>query len=163
MNISTDWQKIRQHFNRSFSTNLHTSVASVDAEGNPTVTPIGSLFLNHDPSGIYFEKFPTKLPLHAKGNKKICILSVNSSNWFWIKALLKSKFTQPPAIKLYGELGSRRKATEKETAKLNKRMRLTKGLKGNTYLWGKMEFVREVTFSKVEIINLGKMTKHLEN
>jgi hypothetical protein len=34
-------------------------------------------------------------------------------------------------------------------------------LKGNNYLWGNMEFVREVTFTKVEKINLGKMTDNL--
>jgi hypothetical protein len=40
-------------------------------------------------------------------------------------------------------------------------MKLTKGLKGNTYLWGKMEFVRVIQFAKAEKINLGKMTEQL--
>ncbi|MCB0538586.1 MAG: hypothetical protein KDE33_13780, partial [Bacteroidetes bacterium] len=70
-------------------------------------------------------------------------------------------FTDFPAIKLYGELGKRRKATEKEINRLNRRMKTTKGLKGNTYLWGKMEFVREIKFTKAEKINLGKMTAGL--
>ena len=81
--------------------------------------------------------------------------------WFWLKSLLNGKFRSYPAIKLYGELGERRKATEKETSRLNRRMKTTKGLKGNKYLWGKMEFVREINFTKAEKINLGEMTKEL--
>ncbi|MGO4919072.1 hypothetical protein [Maribacter spongiicola] len=161
MKITQDWKKIRTHFNKSFSSNFHISIASVDAENNPTVTPIGSLFLNDNQSGFYFEKFPKKLPLHAKTNKNVCLLGVNSSRLFWLGALFKEKFSDYPAIKLYGELGERRLATEQETKRLNRRMRMTKGLKGNTYLWGKMEYVRDIKFTKAEKINLGKMTASL--
>ncbi len=161
MDIKADWNRIRKHFNKSFSSNFYVSIASVDPENNPTVTPIGSLFLNDNQTGFYFEKFPSKLPEHAKGNPKICLLGVNSGRIFWIKSLFKDKFSDFPAIKLYGELGQKRKATEKETARLNRRMKATKGLKGNTYLWGKMEFVREIKFTKAEKINLGKMTAEL--
>ena len=161
MDIKTDWNKIRHHFNRSFRSNFYASIASVDAENNPTVTPIGSLFLNDNQTGFYFEKFPTKLPVNVKTNRNICALGVNSNSLFWIKYLFKGKFKTNPAIKIYGELGERRKATEKEIFRLNRRMRITKGLKGNSYLWGKMEFVREITFTKAEKINLGEMTEEL--
>jgi hypothetical protein len=161
MNIKEDWNKIRQHFNKSFRSNFHVSVASVDAENNPTVTPIGSLFLNKNMTGFYFEKYPSKLPLHVTTNRNICILAVNSNTWFWLKSLFKGKFNSYPGIKLYGELGQKRKATEIEIARLNRRMRTTKGLKGNSYLWGDMEFVREVIFTKAEKINLGDMTNEL--
>ena len=161
MNIKTDWTKIRKHFNKSFSSNLHVSIASVDSENNPTVTPIGSLFLNNSQTGFYFEKFPSKLPEHAKANPKVCLLGVNSGRLFWIKALYREKFYDYPAIKLYGELGEKRKATEKEISRLNRRMKTTKGLKGNKYLWEKMKYVRVITFTKAEKINLGKMTNEL--
>ncbi|WP_424000691.1 hypothetical protein [Maribacter sp. IgM3_T14_3] len=161
MNITKDWKKIRTHFNKSFSSNFHISIASVDAENNPTVTPIGSLFLNDNQSGFYFEKFPKKLPVHAKMNKNVCLLGVNSIRFFWLRALFKEKFSDYPAIKLYGELGERRLATDQETKRLDRRMRMTKGLKGNTYLWGKMEYVRDINFIKAEKINLGKMTASL--
>ena len=158
MNIITEWNKIRHHFNNSFRSNFHVSIASVDSENNPTVTPIGSLFLNTDQTGFYFEKFPSKLPIHAKTNRKICVLAVNSKMWFWIKSLFRGKFNKYPAIKLYGQLGERRKATDKEIKRLNRRMNATKRLKGNAYLWGKMEFVREISFTMAEGINLGEMT-----
>lgn len=161
MNIKTDWQKIKKHFNKSFSSNFYVSIASVNSENHPTVTPIGSFFLNDDQTGFYFEKFPTKLPEHAKNNPKVCLLGVNSGRMFWIKALFREKFSDFPGIKLYGELGEKRIATEKEINRLNRRMKITKGLKGNTYLWKKMEYVREIRFTNAEKINLGKMTSEL--
>ena len=47
------------------------------------------------------------------------------------------KFKRHPAIKLYGQLGERRKASEKEIKHLDRKIKATKGLKGNAYLWGK--------------------------
>ena len=161
MDIKTEWKKIKLHFNKSFRSNFHVSIASVDAAQNPTVTPIGSLFLNKDQTGFYFEKYPSKLPVHAKSNQKICVLAVNSNVWLWIRSLFTGKFNSYPAIKLYGELGEKRNATEIENNKLKKRMRFTNGMKGTKYLWGDMEFVRDITFTKAEKINLGKMTKDL--
>ncbi len=161
MDIQTNWTEIRKHFNKSFKTNFHVSIASIDKDDKPTVTPIGSLFLNSNQTGFYFEKFPTKLPENSKDHKNICILGVNSSTVFWLTALFKGKFESHPAIKLYGQLGDRRKASEIEIKRLNSRMRITKWLKGNDYLWGNMENIREITFTKAEKINLGKMTETL--
>jgi hypothetical protein len=161
MEIQSDWHKIRRHFNKSFSSNFHVSVASVDTENNPTVTPIGSLFLNDNQTGFYFEKFPSKLPQHSKNNPNVCILAVNSSRMFWIKALFRLKFSDFPAIKLYGVLGVKRKATEREIARLKRRMKGTNWLKGNAYLWSDMEYLREIRFTKAEKVNLGKMTADL--
>lgn len=161
MNLEKDWNDIRRHFNKSFRSNFYVSIASVDAENNPTVTPIGSLFLNTNQTGFYFEKFPSKIPKHAKENPNVCLLGVNSGRFFWIKALFKGTFSNHPAIKLYGKLGEKRKATEKEISRLNRRMKTTSGFKGNTYLWKTMEFVREIEFTKAEKINLGKMTEKL--
>ncbi|WP_422348527.1 pyridoxamine 5'-phosphate oxidase family protein [Flagellimonas sp.] len=162
MDIKENWKVIRNHFNKSFSSNFHISIASVDSENNPTVTPIGSLFLNDNQTGFYFEKFPSKLPKHARKNPNVCLLGVNSGRMFWIKALFKNKFSDYPAIKLYGKLGEKREATEKEIKRLNRRMKVTKGLKGNATLWGDMQFVREIKLTRAEKVNLGKMTDKLK-
>lgn len=159
MDLITNWKKIRTHFNKSFSSNFHVSIASIASDGNPTVTPIGSMFLNDNKAGFYFEKFTSKLQESKK--KNICVLGINSHRFFWISSLFKGEFSKNPGIKLYGELGEKRKATPKEISRLNRRMKLTKGLKGNTYLWKNMEYVREIKFTKAEKINLGKMTKDL--
>lgn len=161
MELKRDWKKIRTHFNKSFRSSLHVSIGSMDSENNPTVTPIGSLFLNNDQTGFYFEKFPTKIPKYAKINKNICVLAVNSNKWFWFKALYRMKFKEPPALKLFGELGNRRSATEKEINRLKRRMKATKKLKGNAYLWGDMDMVRELKFTRVELANIGEMTQAL--
>jgi uncharacterized protein len=161
MNVMDKWTDIRKHFNKCFRTNFHVSIASVDPEGNPTVTPIGSLFLNSNQTGFYFEKFPSKLPKHARNNRNICVLAVNSGRWFWLKSLFQGRFKNSPAIKLYGQLGERRNATQLELQRLRQRMRYTKGLKGHDLLWKNMPHVRDITFTKAEMINLGEMTKGL--
>ncbi len=161
MNIVKNWSAIRVHFNKSFHSNLHVAIASVDHKNNPTVTPIGTFFLNRDQTGFYFEKYPTKLPQNANANTNICVLGVNSNKWFWLKSLFNVKFDYYPALKLYGTLGKRRIATDIENSRLKRRMKTTKFLKGNTYLWGDMEYVREISFTRVEKANIGKMTSDL--
>lgn len=74
MDLIENWGKIRMHFSKSFASSLHVSIASVDTNNNPTVTPIGSLFLNKDQTGFYFEKFPSNLPKHAEENRNICAI-----------------------------------------------------------------------------------------
>ena len=161
INFEEDWQKIRKHFSSSFAANMHFSIASVNEENEPTVTPIGSLFLNNNQTGFYFEKFATKLNTNSKVNNKICVLAVNSNKWFWLKSLFKMKFDEYPGLKLYGELGIKREATEKEYRAFQRRIRKTKRLKGSKYLWQDMSMVREIKFTRAEKINLGKMTKEL--
>ena len=161
MDLFENWKDIKEHFRNSFISNLHVSIASVNDNNDPTNTPIGSFFLNDNQTGFYFEKYPTNLPANAHTHKKICVLGVNSSKWFWLKSLFKEEFSSHPAIKLYGELGEKRKATETELRALKRRLRLTEGLKGYKYLWRDMEGVREIKFTKAEKINLGKMTQKL--
>lgn len=155
------WTDIKTHFRACIKRNMHIAIASVDSSGVPTVTPIGSLFLNNDHTGFYFEKFATKLNKNSKNNQNICILAVNTGKWFWIKALFKGKFSSHPAIKLYGKLGTKRDATDIEYRAFQRRVRSTKNLKGYHYLWKDMAQVREIQFTKAEQINLGKMTKNL--
>ncbi|MEQ6123015.1 hypothetical protein AAON49_02295 [Pseudotenacibaculum sp. MALMAid0570] len=161
INIQKDWSKIKEHFKICIRRNMHVAIGSVNADHTPTVTPIGSLFLNDDQSGFYFEKFATKLNKNSKTNRNICILMVNNKKWFWLKSLYKGSFSDYPAIKLYGELGDKRDATPKEVRAFQRRVRSTKRLKGNQYLWRDMSQIREITFTKAEKINLGKMTYKL--
>ena len=158
VHLLDDWNQIYEHFNRAFRSNFHVSVASVTQDGTPTVTSIGSLFLNRDQTGFYFEKFPSKLRESAHGNSHICVLGVNSSTILWVKSLISMKFERYPAFRLFGELGSLRMATEREQSRLIRRMKITRWTKGHHYLWGDMNMVREIAFTSVECINLGKMT-----
>ncbi|EAR00438.1 hypothetical protein [Maribacter sp. HTCC2170] len=161
MELIKDWDKIRKHFSQSFGSSLHVAIASVDADNAPTVTPVGTVFLNKDQTGFYFEKFVSTLPKHATTNNNICILAVNSSKLFWLKSLFKGHFKTYPAFRLYGTLGKRREATETEMRALKRRMNLTRSLKGHKYLWNDMTMVREIHFNKGEKMNIGKMTRAL--
>ncbi|MBX2816854.1 MAG: hypothetical protein KTR24_12680 [Saprospiraceae bacterium] len=158
MQLRRDWAIIRKHFNRNFSSNFHVSIASTDTEGMPTCTPIGTLFLNRDFTGFYFEKYPKSLPSSANDRNSVCVLSVNSRALFWLTALFRGGFRHYPGMKLYGLLGRRRPATEIEKSRLRKRMKVTAWTVGNRRLWGDMDMVRELTFNRVEPIELGDMT-----
>jgi hypothetical protein len=161
IDIHKNWIEIKTHFRKCIGANMHVAIASVDSENIPTVTPIGSLFLNDDQTGFYFEKFATKLNKNSKTNQNICVLAVNTKRWFWLTSLFKVRFSEYPAVKLYGELGKKRDATPKEFRAFQRRVRSTKRLKGHQYLWKDMSQVREITFTKMEKINLGRMTKNL--
>jgi hypothetical protein len=161
IDIKQHWQDIKVHFQKCIGRNMHVAIASVDAKNVPTVTPIGSLFLNEDQTGFYFEKFATKLNKNTKHNQNICVLAVNTRKWFWLSSLFKGHFADHPAIKLYGELGQKRDATPTEFRAFQRRVRSTRRLKGHQYLWTDMAQVREIRFTKAEKINLGKMTKNL--
>jgi len=157
MNIINDWQAIKKHVSASFRASLHVSIATVNKNNIPSITPIGTLFLNNNQTGFYFEKFSAGLTSNVENNNKVCVLAVNSNRFFWLKSLFYGKFKKHPALKMYGELGIKRKATPIEKQALARRMRFTKSLKGNQYLWSDMQFVREIRFDTVESMKLGKM------
>ncbi|NQV29300.1 MAG: pyridoxamine 5'-phosphate oxidase family protein [Candidatus Marinimicrobia bacterium] len=162
LDITTRWPDIRKHFKLSFSTNFHVSIASNNAQGLPVNTPIGSLFLNRDYSGFYFEKYPSTLPENVDVHPEICVLAVNSGTLFWLRSLLYNRFQNYPAVRLYGSLGKLRKPGEIETKRLKRRMRATRLLAGNKTLWGDMSRVREIHFTRAERVHLGSMTKKLK-
>src|ERR1700724_845622 len=63
MPLDEQWESAWALVNRSFRSSLHYAFASVNADGTPHVTPIGSLMLRHDePTGFYFELFTKQLP-----------------------------------------------------------------------------------------------------
>lgn len=157
----SEWLTIRKSINRNFTSNLHVAIASIDKENFPTVTPIGSLFLNADQTGFYLEKFTQSIPQNFKTKQQVCVMSVNSSKWFWLKSIIKGKFKHSPAIRLYGTLQPVRKATELELKRFDKRFKRLSPFKGYQLLWADMVMVRPISFSHVAYISLGEMTIHL--
>ena len=105
MQITGDWKDIKSLFNRAFNSSFHYALATVNENGEPHVTPIGSLILREPGHGVYFEEFPRQLSRNLQHNKEVCVLAVNSSRWFWIKSLFSGRFASPPAIRLYGTVG----------------------------------------------------------
>jgi len=161
MNLDENWPAIKRVFEQSFKSSFHYSIASVNNDGTPQVTPIGSLFLSEPGHGYYFEEFPQQMPQNFKTNNNICVLAVNSSRWFWFKSLLSGKFVSPPAIRLLGEAGARREANANEIQLWRKRVKQTRFTKGYAMMWKNMKMVREIKFTKAIIINLGEMSRNV--
>ena len=159
MDIYKNWKEVKHLFKESFKSSFHFAIATVSENGEPHVTPIGSLILGKPCQGFYFEKFPQHLPRNLGSNKQVCVLMVNSSRWFWIKSLVVGKFYSPPAIRLYGVAGELREATDMEIALWQKRVQHTSFSKGHALMWRNMSMVRDIEFTKVEPIHIGEMTR----
>ncbi len=161
MSLNENWSEIKALFKRSFRSSFHYAIATVDDNGEPNITPIGSLILGKPGHGIYFEEFPRQLPRNLSENQQICILAVDSGISFWLRSLLHGKFIAPPAVRLYGVAGKRREATEKEIQLWQRRVRRVRFTKGHTMMWKKMRMVRELRFTRMEPVQMGEMTKGL--
>ncbi len=153
--ILVNWSQVRSHFRKCQAQNLQQAIATVDELGLPQITPIGTVFLNDDQTGFYFEMYTTTLPDCAETTKRIAILGVNTSKWYWFKALFKGVFYGPPAVKLYGQLGQRRRATEVEMRRLERRLSSAKRMKGYDLLWKNMAFIREFSIDAYKMIEFG--------
>ena len=159
MDLISNWNEVKSLFKDSFKSSFHFSIASVTEKGEPHVTPVGSLILGKPGQGIYFDKFPQQLPFNLKNNNKVCIMAVNSGRWFWFNSLFKGKFSTPPAVRLYGEVGALREATETEIALWEKRVKSVSFTKGHALIWKGMSQVRDIKFDRIEAVNIGEMTR----
>ncbi len=160
MDLVENWNDIKDLFRESFKSCFHFAIATVDADGAPHVTPIGSLLLTSPGRGIYFEKFTRNMPHNLSNNRQLCILAVNSHRWFWLKSIFRGKFSTLPAIRLHGIAGDLRPATAREKALWQKRIWPARFTKGYALMWKSMSMVREIEFTRVETVNIGQMTKY---
>ena len=114
MNPMDCWPQVRRVCSQAFGSSLHYSMASVTEDGAPHITPIGSLLLREPGHAIYFEEFTRHMPQNFQRDNRVCVLAVNSGLWFWVKALLRGRFSSPPALRLHGTVGDPRKGTPEE-------------------------------------------------
>ena len=163
MDLIANWKDVKYLFKKSFKSSFHYAIATVTENGEPHVTPIGSLILGKPGHGFYFEKFTQHLPLNYASNRNICVLAVNSSRWFWLKSLVGGRFTSPPAVRLHGVAGDLREATGTEIALWQKRVRRVSFSKGHAMLWRSMSMVRDIEFTRIEPVHIGKMTRDTWN
>ena len=159
MDLTANWNVVKSLFKASFKSSFHFAVASITENGEPHVTPIGSLILGEPGRGFYFEKFPRSLPRNVSSNNRICVLAVNSSRWFWLMSLVGGRFTSPPAVRLHGIAGDLREATETEMALWQKRVKRVGFSKGHAIMWRGMSMVRDIEFTKIEPVQIGEMTR----
>ena len=163
MDLIASWEEVKSLFKKSFRSSFHFAIATVTDNGEPHVTPIGSLILGKPGHGFYFEKFPQHLPRNLGSNKQICVLAVNSGRWFWLKSLIGGRFKSPPAVRLYGVVGDLREATDTEIALWQKRVKLVSFSKGHAMIWKSMSMVRDIKFTSIEPVQIGEMTRNSWN
>lgn len=158
-----NWEDIKSLFKESFRSSFHFSIATVAENGEPHVTPIGSLILGKPGRAFYFERFPKGLPGNLLNNRHVCVLAVNSSRWFWLKSLVRGNFASPPAVRLHGIAGELREATDKEIALWQKRVKRVSFSRGHALMWRGMDRVRDIRFTRVEPVHIGQMTSDIGN
>ena len=158
MQLKENWSDIRRLFGQAFRSSFHYALATVNENGEPHVTPIGSLILCDPGHGYYFEEFTRQLPRNLQENKQVCVLAVDSSRWFWFKSLFRGRFVSPPAMRLYGTAGEVREATENEIESWHRRVGRVRASKGYSLMWENMKMVRDIAFSRVEPVCMGEMT-----
>ena len=155
------WDIIRRVVDEANASCSHVSVATVNADGSPHITPIGSLALRDDPSGYFFDELCTTTRTNLDRNPRLCILAVNAEKTFWVKSLVMGKFSTPPAVRLLGTVKPLREATPEEIADWHRHVAKARLTRGYEIMWSRMHLVRDVQFDSYEAVNCGKMTSGL--
>lgn len=161
MQMQTHWPEILNVLAKARSTNRHFAIATVDADGNPHVTPIGHVFFRDDMTGFYFDAYSKAMPRNFEHNRRICLMGVNSGAGFWLKSLFRGRFDSAPAVRLFGEVSDPRDASAEEIERLKKAIRATRRLKGHKRLWSDLTRVRDMTFDQFSPATYPAMCDHL--
>ncbi len=159
MDITDNWPLVKRLYRAAIDSSSHCAIASVGENGEPHVTPIGSLILDRPGHGYYFERFTRQMPKNFDHHPEVCVLAVNSSRWYWIKSLLGGRFKMSPGLRLLGKVGEARVATEEEIARWQHHVRAVRFTRGHALLWRDMSRVREIHFHRVETLEIGAMTQ----
>ena len=161
MEIKQHWETICMIVNKALQNNRFCAIATLNPDGSPHVSPIGSLILDEAGKGFYFEEFPKNMRRNLDQDQRICVMAVNGGFWYWLKALFKGRFDAPCGVRLTGMAGTRRLATQEEVRRWQDRVKSVRSTKGYKLLWKDMCYVREVTFDAFEPVNLGLMGRGL--
>lgn len=157
--LKTNWPRIMTHFKKSLKSSRFYTFATIAPDGFPHLAPYASLVLNDDCTGFYTDAFPDKTSRNLKADPRVCISAVRMEPALWFKGLLTGKFTDCPAIRLYGTVGPSRKAEPGELDRWGRRVKKYRWMKGYNSLWGGIRPVRDIQFERFEPIQLGRMTQ----
>lgn len=155
------WGIIKRLFSQTFRTSFHYAVGTVNPDGSPHVTPIGSLILRDNGNAFFFEEFLGATARNFQNDNRICVLAVHASRWLLLKSLFLGRFGSLPAARLAGRVGEKREATPDEMNLFHKRIGRYHFLKGYDLLWGRLRYVRDVTFDAALPVRAGAMTRGL--
>lgn len=162
MNVLQHWDTIRGSVaTKTLVTKRFCAVATVNPDGSPHVTPIGSLFFHEPGKAFYFEEFPAQMRRNLDQDQRVCVLATSGGFWSLLRALFKGRFETAPGVRLMGRAGARRPATEGEIRRWREQVKAFRFLKGYNLLWKNMSHVRDITFDSFEPLRLGLLTQGL--
>ena len=160
--LATQWPAIRRLAVRTRRTSLAFSIASVDQNGHPWVTPIGSLMFDRDrPRAVYFELLTQRLSTHLDQDPRVVVLGVDSGKWLWLKSFLSGRFSSPPGVRLVGKALPRRAPTNEEIQRWYRITGVGRKTRGGRMLWTTCRWAREIEFESIEPVSVGPMTRGL--
>jgi len=158
--IGDNWPALRRLVSRCRLTSLAVSMATVDPGGTPRVSPIGSLMLDrNNATGCYFEILTRGTRLNLEGGGRVSVLAVDASKLLWLRALITGRFPRPPGVRLLGVAGDRRRPTDREINRWQRRLGVLLRTRGGHTLWGTLEWVRDIRFNAFEPVDIGPMTR----
>ena len=82
------WRSARAVVRRARTSSLHCAIASIDANGSPHVTPIGSVMLGDPGQAIYLDVFNVALGRNLDRDPRCSVLAVDSTKLTWARALI---------------------------------------------------------------------------
>lgn len=159
MDLEKHWPHIMKLTDRAFPKYIF---ASINADGSPHVTPMGSFILRDDCTGFYFEQYSQQLRGNLDRDNRISVLVLDFHLLSWIIPLIKGSFSMPNAVRLNGTAGPRRQATMAETDAFKQdkwpvNIARILNLRGYRSLWKPLNTVRDIQFHSFEPVELGQM------
>jgi hypothetical protein len=157
--LSAYWPQIRRLWKRA----PFGAFATLDADGAPQITPIGSIYLHPtEPRGFYHPIFTSRLPKALAHDQRFELLFVDPSAGSWLKGLISGGFDHFIAARLKGRASApRRHATPEEAAHFRRRIRPVSWTRGYDLLWKDLRFVQELTFDSLVPVRFGAMRNGL--
>ncbi len=154
-----EWEQTRRIVHRALRTSVHCSLATVNPDGSPHVTPIGSVMLTRPGQGLYFDVFNRALGRNLVRENRLCIQAVDAGKLHFLGGLLRGRFARPLGIRLIATAGPRREATPAEIERFQRSVGPLLRLKGGKAMWSNCRFVRDLTISDTRPIKIGSMTR----
>ncbi|MBI2423536.1 MAG: pyridoxamine 5'-phosphate oxidase family protein [Candidatus Hydrogenedentes bacterium] len=161
--LEKHWPQVRPFARAVSRSSIAYSIASMGEDGRPQLTPVGSLRFHADYRASYFELFALGLGRNLDRDPNVCIMGVNSSRWYWFRALFQGRAAHVPGYRFAGVAGPRRDATEEEIAWWQRRLKPLRRLRGYDMLWAdeSLRHVRDIAITDIIPVHLGRLTSHL--
>ncbi|MFC0674542.1 pyridoxamine 5'-phosphate oxidase family protein [Brachybacterium hainanense] len=157
-----EWTMVRRMVRRTIRSSLHCSIASLNPDGSPHVTPIGSFLPTEKGRGVYFDAFNAQLAANVDRDARVTIQAVDSGPLMWARSFLKGRFVSPPGLRLVGTVGAQRRSSEQEVERFHRLVGPLLRTRGGALLWRSLPLARDVAVDRVVPIWMGAMTPGVE-